>query len=141
MKCTMCCGVQAHRGQARAVFVRHDIETAYGDKSNLSREHNVRAVPCFLFFDGGAVVSTRDGERLGVGCAVRWVEDVRCSLGRSGGGGLASYSRRDYEARVWYFCPSTRLGAASWLTVSHRVQMQLAGQQLVAVCRCVHLGP
>lgn len=48
---------QAHRAQARVVFVQHDVETDYGDKSDLSRFHNVRAVPCFLFFDGGAVVS------------------------------------------------------------------------------------
>ncbi len=73
MNCIMRCGTQAHRGQARAVFVRHDVETAYGDKSNLSREHNVRAVPCFLFFDGGAVVSARGRERPGaVQCGRKW---------------------------------------------------------------------
>ncbi|GLC37447.1 hypothetical protein PLESTB_001584800 [Pleodorina starrii] len=49
---------EAHRAKARVVFVQHDVETDYGDKSDLSRLYNVRAVPCFLFFDGGAVVST-----------------------------------------------------------------------------------
>ncbi|GIL77074.1 hypothetical protein Vretimale_3145 [Volvox reticuliferus] len=58
---------EAHRAKARVVFVQHDVETDYGDKSDLSRFYNVRAVPCFLFFDGGAVVrrlSLRDIRRL-----------------------------------------------------------------------------
>ncbi|EFJ45508.1 hypothetical protein VOLCADRAFT_94241 [Volvox carteri f. nagariensis] len=58
---------EAHRAKARVVFVQHNVETDYGDKSDLSRLYNVRAVPCFLFFDGGAVVrrlSLRDIRRL-----------------------------------------------------------------------------
>ncbi|KAG2495325.1 hypothetical protein HYH03_006595 [Edaphochlamys debaryana] len=74
---------EAHRTQARVVFVKHDVETDYGDASDLARLHNVRAVPCFLFLDNGAVVrrlSLRDIRRLtGPTCYVQaaLAEDVR----------------------------------------------------------------
>ncbi|PNW84432.1 hypothetical protein CHLRE_03g144787v5 [Chlamydomonas reinhardtii] len=58
---------EANRTQARVAFVRHNVETDYGDTSDLSRIHSVRAVPAFLFFDGGAMVrrlSLRDIRRL-----------------------------------------------------------------------------
>jgi hypothetical protein len=49
---------EAQNARARVFFVRHSIESPYGAPSELSLQWRVRAVPAFLFLDGGAVVST-----------------------------------------------------------------------------------
>ncbi|GFR42097.1 hypothetical protein Agub_g2939 [Astrephomene gubernaculifera] len=74
---------EAVHAKSRIVFVQHDVETDYGDRSDISRIYNVRSVPCFLFFDGGAVIrrlSLRDvrslaGPRPSIQAAL--AEDVR----------------------------------------------------------------
>lgn len=48
---------QANRTQARVAFVRHNVETDYGDTSDLSRIHSVRAVSA----EGGRVAGLAGG--------------------------------------------------------------------------------
>lgn len=48
--------VQAHHQQAGVVFVKHNIYNEFDDFSDLSRMYKVRYVPCFMFFDEGALV-------------------------------------------------------------------------------------
>jgi hypothetical protein len=48
---------QAGRARVRAMFARHDVIDDYDAPSDVARMHGVKAVPCFLFFDGGALVS------------------------------------------------------------------------------------
>ncbi|GBF91936.1 thioredoxin-like, chloroplastic [Raphidocelis subcapitata] len=58
---------EASRARARAVFARHNLINEYDYWSDVSRMHSVRAVPTFLFFDGGALVqrlTLRDVRRM-----------------------------------------------------------------------------
>mmetsp|Transcript_40696 Transcript_40696/g.90476 ORF Transcript_40696/g.90476 Transcript_40696/m.90476 type:complete len:230 (+) Transcript_40696:145-834(+) len=59
--------VEAKKQKARVVFLQHNVLDEYDHPSDVSRWHKVRAVPCFLFVDDGAVVhrlSLRDVRRL-----------------------------------------------------------------------------
>ncbi|GAX85252.1 hypothetical protein CEUSTIGMA_g12672.t1 [Chlamydomonas eustigma] len=53
--------------RARVAFLQHNIVDEYDQVSDIARWCGVKAVPCFLFLDGGAVidrVSMRDMRRL-----------------------------------------------------------------------------
>jgi hypothetical protein len=45
-------------------FLRHNIRDDFDDLTDVARLYRVRAVPCFVFFVGGAQASTRHAPRL-----------------------------------------------------------------------------
>ena len=59
---------EAMASRARVVFLKHNIHDEYDIRTDLSRLHKVRSVPCFLFLDDGAVIerlSLRDIRAMG----------------------------------------------------------------------------
>ena len=59
---------EAKGSRARAVFLKHNIYDEYDHRSDLSKMHKIRSVPCFLFLDDGAVIerlSLRDIRAMG----------------------------------------------------------------------------
>jgi hypothetical protein len=52
--------VTTHLLQVRAVFARHNLLDDFDSWSDISVWHKIRVPPTIFFYDGGAVVSTRN---------------------------------------------------------------------------------
>lgn len=48
---------QANGQQAGVRFLKHNIRDDFDDLTDVARLYGVRAVPCFVFFIGGAQVT------------------------------------------------------------------------------------
>lgn len=79
---------EAQRARVRAVFAKHNVIDEYDYWSDVSRWHAARAVPTFLFFDGGALVrrlTLRDVRRMtgAAGKVQRAVADDLLGIGEA----------------------------------------------------------